>query len=278
MEKKTRCKALIIFGAIILLLIVGIILTGMSPPQEKEPITEAMRDAVLHEKNRVDLFGLSVNPGLIAAFCVTGMMFVFALLVRIFAVPRFTKIPGKFQLLLEQAVGLFDDLAKNNSPHRNRFLGAYVFAAGAYIFVSTIFEMFGFQVVTTAGRSVAMPAPLSDINGAIGMGLFTYLVILGGGIVGNRLKGVGNTLKDFSLPLSMSFRLFGALISGALVTELVYSSMSLSFGLPIFVGVLFTLLHAVIQAYVLTMLAAMFYGEVSEPSEKKPKQKKHTKQ
>ena len=40
------------------------------------------------------------------------------------------------------------------------------------------------------------------------------------------------------------------------------------------VGVLFTLLHAVIQSYVLTMLTAMFYGEVSqhEPEpEKEPK-------
>ena len=31
---------------------------------------------------------------------------------------------------------------------------------------------------------------------------------------------------------------------------------------------LFTLLHALIQAYVLTMLTSVFYGEVTEPSEK----------
>lgn len=44
--------------------------------------------------------------------------------------------------------------------------------------------------------------------------------------------------------------------------------------LPVIVGVLFTLLHALIQAYVLTMLTALFYGEVSEPSHKEPKKKK----
>ena len=37
--------------------------------------------------------------------------------------------------------------------------------------------------------------------------------------------------------------------------------------LPVLVGVLFTLLHALIQAYVLTMLTALFYGEVSERPE-----------
>ena len=72
----------------------------------------------------------------------------------------------------------------------------------------------------------------------------------------------------------MSFRLFGALLSGALVTELVYYYIHLSFVLPVVVGVLFTLLHALIQAYVLTMLTALFYGEVSEPAHKKEKKKK----
>ena len=41
----------------------------------------------------------------------------------------------------------------------------------------------------------------------------------------------------------------------------------LSYVLPVLVGVLFTLLHALIQAYVLTMLTALFYGEVSEHPE-----------
>ena len=61
----------------------------------------------------------------------------------------------------------------------------------------------------------------------------------------------------------MSFRLFGALLSGLLVTELVYYYINLSFVLPVFVGIMFTLLHALIQTYVLTMLTALFYGEVS---------------
>ncbi len=69
----------------------------------------------------------------------------------------------------------------------------------------------------------------------------------------------------------MSFRLFGALLSGLLVTELVHYSLSLSFVLPVFVGVMFTLLHALIQTYVLTTLVSIFYGEVTEPHTPKPK-------
>ena len=271
MEPKKRAVRLTMFGCAALFFLTAAILTGGG--EKHETIQETMRDAVLHTSAKIGLFGLEVNPGLIAAFTVTGVVILLALLVRIFVIPKFQYRPRGLQLLLEQAVGLFDGLARSNSPHRNHFLGAYVFTAGTYIFVGTIFELFGFQAVTTMGHSIALPAPLSDINGAIALGVLSYCVILSGGIAGNGLRGVGSTLKDFSLPISMSFRLFGALLSGALVTELVYYYIHLSFVLPVVVGVLFTLLHALIQAYVLTMLTALFYGEVSEPAHKKEKKK-----
>ena len=271
MSRKQRTVSILLLGCIIVILLVGIFLLRGST-QETESIREAMRNEVLHESHRINFLGIKqVNPGLISAFVVTGVFFVFSLCMRIFVIQKFQYIPGKFQLLLEQAVGMFDNLAKSNSPHRNRFLGAYVFTAGAYIFVGTLFELLGLQAVSADGMSVTLPAPLADINGAIALGCLSYGVILGGGLLANGIKGVGKTLKDFSLPVSMSFRLFGALLSGALVTELVYYYTQLSFVLPVIVGVLFTLLHALIQAYVLTMLTALFYGEVTEKP--KPKQK-----
>ena len=270
--KKKKIIVLCVSLAIISLLLIGIFL--LPAKQNGESINEAMRDEVLHESNKINLLGLSVNPGLISAFTVTGIIFVFALIVRIFVIPKFTYVPKKFQLILETAVGTFDDMAKTSSPSKNKFLGAYIFAAAAYIFIGTLFELLGLQVITSSGNSVSMPAPLSDINGAITMGCLSYLVILSGGIAANGIKGVGKTLKDFSLPVSMSFRLFGALLSGALVTELVYYFSALSFVLPVVVGVLFTILHALIQAYVLTMLTSIFYGEGSEIKPKKIKNKK----
>lgn len=272
MKSKKRTIIIIIWVAAIIALFASAILIGPSSG-EKELIKEVMKDAVLHESNKVSFFGImDVNPTVVSAFTVTAILLIFAAAVRIFAVPRFKMIPGRFQLMLESLVGLFDGIAKSNSPHRNKFLSAYIFSAGTYIFVGTVFELIGIQAVTTQRRSIAMPAPLSDINGAIAMGVLSYLIILSGGIASNGLRGVGNTLKDFSLPISMSFRLFGALLSGLLVTELVYYYLGLSFVLPIAVGVLFTLLHALIQTYVLIMLTALFYGEVSEPHHKKAKE------
>ncbi len=278
MSKKKRVISLCVIVGLMILALTGIILIGFKGGHS-ESIGEVMKDAVLHEENKISFFGImSVNPAVISAYTVTAVLLLFALVLRIAVIPRFKNIPGRFQLLIEEWVGMFDGLARSNSPHRNRFLGLYLFSAGTYIFVGTCFELFGLQAVTTTGLSIAMPAPLSDINGAIAMGCMSYLVILSGGIAGNGFKGVANTLKDFSLPISMSFRLFGALLSGLLVTELVYYYVSLSFVLPVFVGIMFTLLHALIQAYVLTMLTGLFYGEVSERHHKAPKSNKKIKQ
>lgn len=276
MKNKKRTVRFIVW----LILVVGLLILGIALGSEKtETVNEVMKDAVLHEDNRINFLGLmEVNPAIYSDMIVTGVLLLFAAIVRIFVIPRFKMVPGKFQMLLEQWVGLFDGMAKSSSPHMNGFLGAYIFGAGSYIFVGTIFELFGLQAVTTKGTSITLPAPLSDINAAIALGCLSYLIILSGGIAGNKIKGIGLTLKEFSLPISMSFRLFGALLSGLLVTELVYYYVNLSIVLPVIVGVIFTLLHALIQTYVLTMLTAMYFGEVSEPRAKKARKPEKAKQ
>lgn len=270
MGKKEKTRFLIVWLVITLVFLVGSFV--VPSPEKTETVKVMMRDAVLHEENRCSLFGLKdVSPAMISAMVVSGILLLAALLIRIFAIPRFKMVPGKFQSAIELLVSTFDNLAKTNSPRRNSFLGVYAFGAGVYIFVGTLFELFGVQVMTISGHSVSLPAPLSDVNAAISLGVLSYFVIFAGGILGNGVKGISLGLKKFSLPLSMSFRLFGALLSGLLVTELVYYYASLSYVLPVIVAVLFTLLHALIQSYVLTLLTTMFYGELNAPLPKKEK-------
>ena len=261
-EKNRKRLFLAIWLTLIVIIVAGIII--LWPPGEKhETIREVMKDGVLHEHNKMQVLGLEVNPGLISAYVVTGILLAAAALIRIFAIPKFQMVPGKFQSIIEKLVEFFADMANANSHHKPLFVGAYIFSAGVYIFFSTVFELFGIQAVTSGGISMSLPAPISDINAAIALGIRC-----------NGVRGALGVLKDFSLPVSMSFRLFGALLSGLLVTELVYYYVGLSFVLPVIVGVLFTLLHAVIQTYVLATLVSIFYGEAVEPKPKKEKSKR----
>lgn len=272
--KKGINKKHFIIAAVVLVLAALLVAAFLVGGAERSgSVSDELTDAVLHEDKKIDLFGWEVNPAAISAFIVTAVLLIFAICVRVFAVPRFKEVPGKFQMLIEKLVDFFDNMAKTNSPHSNGFLGCYIFSAGCYICIGTLFELLGIQVIAVNGEPVSLPAPLSDINAAIAMGFMSYILILVGGIVKNGGRGLGLALKEFSLPISMSFRLFGALLSGLLVTELVYYTISLSIVLPVVVGVLFTLLHALIQTYVLVVLTATYFGEVTEPSPKKREKK-----
>lgn len=259
----TRRNFLILWLMMLLGLLVLSALSGGH--REYGDVSATMRDAVLHDINRISLFGWKdVNPALVAAITVSGVLLFTALLIRLLIIPRFRDVPGRFQLALETLVRTLDSLAKVATPTKKTFIGAYVFATGIYIFTGTLFELFGIQAVSTAGNSITLPAPLSDINAAISLGCLSYLVIVFGGLSCRGMSGLKAALKEFSLPISMSFRLFGALLSGLLVTDLVYHYAALQYVVPVIVGVIFTLLHAIVQSYVLTMLVGMYYHEVTE--------------
>ena len=97
MSKKQKKISIIIYVSLIVILTV---LAFVVPaPENKETIQDTMADGVLHNINKVSLFGLlDVNPGLISAFMVTGIILLFALIVRIFVIPRFKMVPFKFQI------------------------------------------------------------------------------------------------------------------------------------------------------------------------------------
>lgn len=221
-----------------------------------ESLGESMREALLPDN--VSFFGLGVNPSFYTSLIVAGVLILFAVVIRLFVIPRFTDVPGKLQSVLESIVLMFD---KMNAEHTNTraFMGAYVFSAAAYIFLGTMVELLGLRPV------------MGDINACLALSVCTFLLIAVFGAKARKVKGALGALKDLTLPVSMSFRLFGSISSGLMITELVYHYIYLSFGLPVIVGVLFTCFHALIQAYVFAILSSLFVGEAAElPMPKAP--------
>ena len=228
-----------------------------------ESLGEIMKEAVFPEF--VDFLWFKVHPSFYSALVVTAILLFFAILIRIFVIPRFKTVPGKFQALLEKCVEFFHGTAEEHLASPNRYIGAYCFSSGLFIFFGTCVELLGFEAV------------FSDLNACIAMALASFVSILVVAIKTNRMKGVGNVLKDFSMPISMSFRLFGAMLAGLLVGKLVYHFLFLSFVVPVIVSVLFTLLDAIIQTFVYITLTSIFFGENTEKKMPKPKKEKKQK-
>ncbi len=112
-REKASGARLLPWVCIIALILTGTVFSLTKHPQVRhETIKEVMRDAVLHESGKISLLGLKdVNPALISAIAVTVILLLAAACIRMFAIPKFRYVPGRFQLLLEQWVGWFDGLA-----------------------------------------------------------------------------------------------------------------------------------------------------------------------
>lgn len=95
----------------------------------KRQRSHARRRASRSQQNQ--FFGKSeVNPAVLSAYIVTGIILLAAVLLRIFAIPKFKLIPGKFQSLLEMPVEFFSGMAKTNSPHKKRLCRSLHFQCG----------------------------------------------------------------------------------------------------------------------------------------------------
>lgn len=209
---------------------------------------EKLKEAMLPEK--INFFGLKVGPSFYSAILTTAIILLFCLIVRVFVIPKFKNVPSKFQMILEGAVTFFENITADSVTKYKGFITVYVFTASLYICFGTLIELLGIRPV------------LGDINACIAMALFTYLQLVIYGIINKGpVKGALNSVKEVTVAISFSFRLFGSILSGLLIMELIYSFIWLSFVVPAVLSVVFTLFHAFIQSYVFAMLSSLFLGE-----------------
>lgn len=205
------------------------------------------------------LFGttLQFSSTIVSAFITSGVLIVLAVLYRIFIVPRFKIIPGAIQSLMEYLVEMFNGMAKGTVGHYASPMGSIVFGLAAFICLGTLLEMLGIR------------PPNADINACAAMALTTFVLIHFFGI---KEKGLGkrlsryfnpiNLITDIAIPVSMTFRLFGSILSGFIIMSIVYMAMPAV--VPGFLSIMFTMFHALIQSYIFAVLSLTFVGEAVE--------------
>ena len=216
----------------------------------------------------LDFGWIQISESLLYAIIVSLMLITFAVVIRIFYLPKFSLVPKKLQIFLEWLVSFFEKMSEG-SGHIAKFLAPYTFGVAAFICVGTLFELFGLRT------------PIADINTTLALSLMTFLLINFFGIqkhgpIGrikyffkpSKIVGPFRIMSDLMVPVSMSFRLFGSILSGMITMEIVYVAVKLLIFLPVIVPVIFipifTLFHAFIQSYIFAMLTVTFVGEAAE--------------
>ena len=135
-----------------------------------------------------------------------------------------------------------------------------------------------FLVISGLLELMAVRAPGTDINFTIAIALMSFLLInmmalWEKGFLGrikhylkpNAIIGFFRLLSDLVMPVSLACRMFGNLLSGLVIMELVYFAMgNFAVGIPAALSVFFNLFHVLMQAYVFIMLTYSFVHEATE--------------
>ena len=215
---------------------------------------------------RVELLGISTSTSVIVAWIVIAALAVFAILVRVLAIPRFQETPRGLQLVLETAVGAVSDFTKGKFGGRRNEALAATFRAR--------------RAVRRLGlRGTARPSAAHDgsdhdaflradhlhpdqLHGHTQKGVRGHLANLQ---KPNALVTPFKFLSEIAIPISLACRLFGNMLGGMIVVDLVYMALgAFSVGIPAVLGLYFNAFHPLIQFFIFINLSLTFIGEAAE--------------
>ncbi len=264
-KKKKRKNRLTLVGTVIFAwYFVGTLLNILSG---RSGITLAL-DGFEMFSDRVDVFGLSVARTTVVVYAVVAVCAVFALIFRFVLAPRFdADSPSGIQNITEYAIEAVDKFVRGTvGDSLGENLTAYIFALAVYIMGSALTELFGQR------------APTSDLLVTFSMALITFFLLNYYGIkkkkLSGRLKALASpspvifpmrVLSDCAVPVSLACRLFGNMLGGLIVMDLLKGSLGgYSAGVSAAAGLYFNIAHPLIQTYVFIVLTLTFINEAAE--------------
>lgn len=211
---------------------------------------------VIQHKIVFTLFGiLPIRDTVLYTWITMGIIIAVVLILKLLK-------PNLLEYILEAVISILDDAMDVDNLH------PYIPLLGSLM----IFTLFANLISIIPG----MKSPTADINTTIGLAL---IIVFSVHVYGMIKKGVWSYLKEFASPvfmlpveligqfsrtLSLSMRLFGNILSGDLIVAIVFSIVP--YFLPIALTAI-TMVSGVLQAFVLTTLAALFISSAVEINE-----------
>lgn len=190
-------------------------------------------------------------------------LIIFALIVRL-RIKKFTDTPKGLQNVVEMMVEAFDNLVKVNAGEKLMSIGHWYFTVFIFILVSNL-----------SGLLTLRP-PTADWATTFALALSTFMLIH---ILGaHHRKGAYwksffepfplffpiNLIGELARPISLSFRLFGNILSGMILMTIVYTlpPIFVRFGIPVPLHAFFDVFSACLQTYIFSVLSLAFIGNM----------------
>lgn len=236
------------------------------------------------------LGGIPITQTTVSSFVV-----MIGLIIASYFMTRNLKLrPGRFQVVLEKLVTMLYDLVRDTMGEHNMKFAPYIGALFLSSFFGSVISTTGFFRSSTADLSTTLTWALMTT------GLVWASNIKNNGFLG-WLKGFTapvavmtpmNIISEIANPISMSFRHFGNVAGGSVLTSLIYSALAalssfllgwipnhfissipiFQVGIPAVLSIYFDLFTGGIQALVFCMLTMVYVGAANPPpkTDKKP--------
>ncbi|MBQ9765909.1 MAG: F0F1 ATP synthase subunit A [Lachnospiraceae bacterium] len=210
-----------------------------------------------------ELFGqkLSITTTHVCTIIVTALLILLAVLANK-CVKKAKEIPGYFQNFLELIVDMLDNMVENTMGKNSRRFVNYISSIFLFILLSNISGIFGLR------------PPTADYGVTLPLGLITFALVHYNGVKKNKaghfkamfkpiLLSPINIIGEIAVPLSLSLRLFGNVLSGTVLMGLLYGLVPVlvRLGVPAVLHVYFDLFSGAIQTYVFCMLTMVYVND-----------------
>lgn len=208
-------------------------------------------------------YDFSINTTHVALLIVSIFILVVAIIARIkISKAEASDTPGFFQNIIELIVEMLQTMVEGiMGKNANKFVN-YMSTLFLFIIISNISGLFGLR------------PPTADYGVTLCLGLITFVLIQFNGIKKNKIRHFTalfqpiwflfpiNLIGEFAVPLSLSLRLFGNIMSGTVLMGLIYDLLNpYTIGGGALLHAYFDLFSGCIQAYVFCMLTMVYIND-----------------
>ena len=215
---------------------------------------------------RVDVLGISLSVTTIYTWAAMALLIIAALIIRLTIVRRFEDIPQGAQNVIELIVESVRKYTYSQAHGTGEFLSSYILSIAALMVMSAFLELFRLR------------PPTADITMTFSLAFMTFVLI---NIYGIRKKGAAGRIKalasptpvvfifrvisEIAIPISMACRLFGNMLGGMIVIDMLYMALgSNAVGIPSVIGLYFNVFHPLMQTFIFITLTLTFINEAIE--------------
>lgn len=179
---------------------------------------------------------------------------------------KFKEIPTGFQNAIEAVIEMFDNFITNTLGKKLSYIAPWYFMVFMFVLFSALMSIFGLR------------APTADWATTFALAFASFILMLGMGFKhqkGAYLKSFFdphfiffplNLIGEIAKPVSLSFRLFGNMLSGTIILTLYYGLMPYftQIGIPALLHAFFDIIFGALQTYIFVILSLMYVKGAAE--------------